>query len=325
MNSNSPLNLSGLTSGLGRRHLRAFTLLELLAVITVVVMAAMMLVPAWARTKPNVHAFQCLENLRRLQGAMTIYTHDNHDLFPPNPDDGNTVPGHQWVAGQAGGGLPPSNTAAGEATDPDYILLPQYDLIATYIASTPGVFKCPSDPRFGLYGGTDVNLKGTIIPYVRSISMNQGVGTICSAFNSNGGHAGKPNLPTNGPWLTGSHGSNKPGNPFATFGKYGDFGIVSSAQVFTTTDEDPWSINDAALAVIAGSPEAVDFPASYHNNGCGFAFADGHGEMHHWISLFFKLDGPASTHTAKIGTAQYADWLWEASHATRNMKTGAVP
>ncbi len=52
------------------------------------------------------------------QGAMTMYTHDNHDLFPPNPDDGNTVPGHEWVAGQAGGGMPPGASAPGEATDP---------------------------------------------------------------------------------------------------------------------------------------------------------------------------------------------------------------
>jgi prepilin-type processing-associated H-X9-DG protein len=26
----------------------------------------------------------------------------------------------------------------------------------------------------------------------------------------------------------------------------------------------------------------VDYPASYHNGSCGFAFADGHSEMHKW-------------------------------------------
>ncbi|HXP63615.1 MAG TPA: type II secretion system protein, partial [Dongiaceae bacterium] len=313
------------TSGLGRRHLRAFTVLELLAVIAVVVMAGLMLVPAWARTKPNVHAFQCLEDLRRLEGAITMYTHDNHDLFPPNPDDGNTVPGYAWVAGQAFGGMPPANSPAGEATDPDYIMLPQYDLIATYIASTPGVFKCPSDPRHGFYGGTDPNLKGTIIPYVRSISMNQGVGTVDPVFAADGGgHAGKPTLPVNGPWLDGYH-SHRAGHPYLTFGRTTDFGFASPAGIFVLADENPWSINDAALAVIAAQPTVTDYPASYHNNGGSFSFADGHAEIHQWLSTVMALAGPARETVAPPGTPGYDDWHWFASHATKNVNTGNVP
>ena len=97
MNSKFHFTLSGLTGGLGRRHLRAFTVIELIGRRRGRGHGALLVLPALAGTKPNVHAFQCLENLRRIQGAITMYTHDNHDLLPPNPDDGNDQPRHIWV------------------------------------------------------------------------------------------------------------------------------------------------------------------------------------------------------------------------------------
>ena len=155
--------------------------------------------------------------------------------------------------------------------------------------------------------------------------MNQGVGSICSCFNSGSGHCGKPDLPSNGPWLNGQH-SHRANDPYATFGKFTDFGFCSPSQIFTTVDENPYSINDAALAVIAAEPEAVDFPADFHNNGCGFAFADGHSEMHHWLSQFYHLtEGASERSTTQAQTSQYADWYWVASHATRSYKTLTVP
>ena len=58
------------------------------------------------------------------------------------------------------------------------------------------------------------------------------------------------------------------------------------ANVWVIVDENPDSVNDAAFAVDMNDkyPNTVwqDTPANYHCGACGFAFADGHSEIHKW-------------------------------------------
>jgi prepilin-type processing-associated H-X9-DG protein len=64
-------------------------------------------------------------------------------------------------------------------------------------------------------------------------------------------------------------------------------------------DENADGLNDAAFAFEMVNSAWLDAPGSYHNGACGFAFADGHSEIHRWRA------SPVP-HSA----ANETDWNW---------------
>src|SRR6185503_4640038 len=65
-----------------RRSDRGFTLIELLVVIAIIAILAAMLLPALSRSKLSARRIACVNNLKQLALASTMYVQDNDGYYP---------------------------------------------------------------------------------------------------------------------------------------------------------------------------------------------------------------------------------------------------
>ena len=291
---------------------RAFTLVEMLVVISIIGILAALLFPVLSRGKDKAQGAYCLNNGKQMMTGLILYTDDYHELFPPNPDDGNVIPGYNWCSGEAGVGQ-------AHEFDPDVLKDPKRSLIISYIGGNVALFHCPGDRRYGTYQGTDPALVGQSIPAVRTFSMNQAVGTIDPGYDQTGPggrpgitHSGIPNMPVNGPWLN-NRDNHRRKSPWFTYGKPSQIRSPGPSILWVLVDEDIHGLNDAAFAfemegADAGGPAWIDKPGAYHNGGCGFAFADGHSENHRWLAPASLSHG--GLQIAPDNTIAQQDWTW---------------
>ena len=281
----------------------AFTLVELLVVIAIIAILSALLLPVLSKAKGRAQGAACLNQGKQMMTGMLLYTSDNNEFFPPNPDDGNTNAGYNWCGGQAGIHGP-------QEFNSDVLEDPGRSLLITYLGGNAGVFRCPADRREGLYQGTKPALIGQIVPAARTFSMNQAVGTIDPGYDATGPgpgatHYGIPNLSVNGPWLNNQF-NHRRDSPWHTFAKDSDIHAPGPSMLWVLVDEDVKGLNDAAFALGMETPQWFDAPGTYHDSGCGFAFADGHSETHRWLDRSGKASGGALI----TDPSDKQDWEW---------------
>jgi prepilin-type N-terminal cleavage/methylation domain-containing protein/prepilin-type processing-associated H-X9-DG protein len=222
-----------------------FTLVELLVVLATVGLLAALLLPVLASSKAKARGLFCQNNNKQLVTGWLMYADDHAQWLAYNLAGADAETNLNWAAGVLDWELTPDNT--------NFVQLSE-SALGAYVAQVSTLYRCPSDSEVsGLQQAAGWGSR------VRSYSMNASVGD-AGDLTSSGVNTNNPS--------------------YVQFFKLTTVPVPS--RIFVFLDEHPDSISDGYFVNRSYYPEWMRLPASWHNGGATFSFADGHTEAHLW-------------------------------------------
>lgn len=264
------------------RWANAFTVVELITVVAIVVVLSAMVLPALSNARTRSGAMVCAANQKHLVLAMSIYAADNSEVLPPTQGWRNRSGSLVDLA--AGGYWPAPSPDIGPTTPIPVAMDRIRDALTkgplwTY-ASNAELYQCPSDAR---------------------ARLSPGRGWTFGSYSKVNGVAGLDS------WSP----SQRP------FRKTTDAAEPSMSFVFVE-ESDPRGYNLGAWILDVLPPGWVDPVAVWHDTGSNASYLDGHQDYHRWtdartIAAARNSDRGMASFFWPGGNAGNPDfrWVWD--------------
>ncbi len=262
-----------------------FTRTDLLTVLGVVAVMLVLVAAGHSRAAASGSVAVCQDNLRRLSLAWYLYASDHSDRLVNNygiPEVMSTVAAKKYLnwANNLMQWTPDSSVTNTQLTASSRLW--------PYLNDDYDVFRCPSDTYVSR---VQASLGWT--GRTRSYSMNDSLG-------APDGH------PSIGSVADGISQWCPSWRQFLTLSA-----IPRPSELITFLEEHPDSINDGLfIPGCTGTGAWADIPASFHNGACGFAFVDGHVELHPWAGEATKQPVKYVYSSIVLTGAAHDDYQW---------------